>query len=92
MITREEAKHDLHQKLQLGILKIGEYVDKLFDQQDQLQQHIKSLEAKLNTEQLECDGCKWYDELKPSSCDCLEPCKRFKHGWDKDRYEPKDTQ
>jgi hypothetical protein len=34
MITREEAKKDLSQKLQLGILKIGEYVDQLFDQHD----------------------------------------------------------
>lgn len=38
-----------------------------------------------------CDGCIWYDELHPSYCDCLEPCVRFKHGWDKDRYEPKQT-
>lgn len=74
MITREEAKM---------------VMDELFDQQDQLRQYIKSLEAQLvNTQQLTCEGC-IYDT--DDGC-MLYPvglcCTRFDMI---DRYEPKDT-
>lgn len=61
MIKREELKQDLHQKIKLNILKIGEFIDKIYDE----------LETK------SCEGCihhKAYNGNFPLSC-C--ECSRF---------------
>lgn len=53
-------------------------IDELFDQQDQLQQHIKSLEAQLaNTEQLTCDGCINKPNIGDNYDDICGYCSRF---------------
>lgn len=69
MITREEALKSEPLVTPNGyynkVYKKSEYtaiINLIFDQQDQLQQHINSLEAQLaNTEQLTCYECKHRD-------------------------------
>jgi hypothetical protein len=61
-----------------------EYIRSLEQRNLELEKTVKELE-----EPKTCFGCKWFDELHPSYCDCLYKCARFKHGWDKDYYEQK---
>ena len=84
----KEAVLKIVQIAKLYIKSLEEQTQGLQSLLDFKQQEISVLESKLG-EVKTCDGCIWYDELHPSYCDCLEPCSRFKHGWDKDRYEPK---
>lgn len=56
------------------------------------QQENEIADLKKQLEPKTCDGCRWYDELRPSYCGNLEPCARSNHEWDKDRYEPEDTE
>lgn len=88
MITREETKEHLQPFFH-------RLVDLIFDQQDQLQQHIKSLEARLgNTEQLTCDGCIYSICDATAYAECASACyKCVRQPYKKDMYNftPKGT-
>jgi len=88
MITRAEAKQDLDQKLQFGILKIKDYVDKIYDS---VEKRIAELETP-NT----CEGCRYVGYFSPhESLECGNKDCNF-YGCDVDitdgclKFEPKE--